>query len=183
MNSINQQQPEQNRKDLHGPEAIEKIKDLANKAQTCFFCTQVEEEGLAEEGLFTTRPMSVQKIDDEGNLWFLIAEDSHTNAAVNKNPNVQLLFQGSHHSDFLAIHGKTTTTKDKAIIKELWEPIVKTWFTEGVDDPRITVLKVTPQNGYYWDTKHGTALAFAKQIAGAISGKTMDDSIEGSIHP
>lgn len=28
---------------------------------------------------------------------------------------------------------------DKALIKELWEPILKTWFTEGQDNPRITV--------------------------------------------
>ena len=27
------------------------------------------------------------------------------------------------------------------------------WFTEGVRDPRITVIKVTPEDGYYWDTK------------------------------
>ena len=26
-------------------------------------------------------------------------------------------------------------------------------------DPRITVIKVTPSDGYYWDTKHGNAVA------------------------
>lgn len=46
-----------------------------------------------------------------------------------------------------------------AKIKELWEPIVKTWFTEGADDPRITAIKVAPAEGYYWDTKHGMAVA------------------------
>ncbi|MEP6467521.1 MAG: pyridoxamine 5'-phosphate oxidase family protein, partial [Parafilimonas sp.] len=53
--------------------------------------------------------------------------------------------------------------------------------TEGKDDPRITVIKVTPENGYYWDTKHGQAVALVKMVAGAIAGKTMDDSIEGNI--
>jgi general stress protein 26 len=67
------------------------------------------------------------------------------------------------------------------LIKELWEPIIKTWFTEGVDDPRITVIKVETQEGYYWDTKHGNAVAFIKMAAGAIMGKTLDDSIEGRV--
>lgn len=59
--------------------------------------------------------------------------------------------------------------------------MIKTWFTEGVDDPRITVIKVVPSEGYYWDTKHGRLVAFIKQLAGAALGKTLDDSIEGSI--
>ena len=79
------------------------------------------------------------------------------------------------------LYGRATISTDKAKIKELWEPILKTWFTEGVDDPRISVIKVTPVSGYYWDTKHGQVIAFAKQIVGAMMGKTMDDSIEGKL--
>lgn len=66
-------------------------------------------------------------------------------------------------------------------IKELWDPILKTWFTEGVDDPRITVIKVETKEGYYWDNKHGDAIAFIKMAAGAALGKTLDDSIEGEV--
>ena len=94
---------------------------------------------------------------------------------------MQLLFQGSAHSDFLTVYGNATISRDKEMIKELWEPIIKTWFTEGVDDPRITVIKVEAEEGYYWDTKHGNAIAFVKMAAGAIMGKTLDDSIEGRI--
>lgn len=77
--------------------------------------------------------------------------------------------------------GSATVTRDKAKIKELWEPIVKTWFTEGVDDPRITAIKVAPTRGYYWDTKHGMAVAGMKMLVGAAIGKTLDDSIEGTL--
>jgi hypothetical protein len=60
---------------------------------------------------------------------------------------------------------------------------MKNWFTEGKDDPRITVIKFTPTQGYYWDTKHGMAVALIKRLAGAIMGETHDDSIEGKIKP
>ena len=176
MNSIDQQQPEENRAPLAGAEAIEKIKELAGKTHTCFFSTDLKSARAA-----ATRPMSVQQIDDEGNLWFLSAKDSHKNAEIKKDPQVQLLFQGSAHSDFMTISGTASISTDKAKIKELWEPIVKTWFTKGVDDPRITVIRVTPDDGYYWDTKHGQMVAFIKMIAGAISGKTLDDSIQGGL--
>jgi len=176
MDSINQQQPEENRKDLQGNEAAKKIKELVNNAKTCFFCTN---NNAGNE--FATRPMSVQKIDDDGNLWFLSATDSHKNTELKTDSMVQLLFQGSAYSDFLNIHGIATVSRDKEKIKELWEPILKTWFTEGIDDPRISVIKVEPSEGYYWDTKHGAAIAFAKKLVGAAIGKTLDDSIEGTL--
>jgi general stress protein 26 len=175
MNSINQQQPEENHKDLSGPEAIKKIKELADKA-TCFFCTNIK-TGIP----FSTRPMAVQKIDDEGNFWFLSANDSHLNKELSTDPFSHLLFQRSAHSDFLNIYGIAGISTNKEKIKELWEPIYKTWFTEGENDPRITVIKVEPSEGYYWDNKHGNAIAFVKMLAGAVMGKTLDDSIEGMI--
>ena len=176
MDSINQQQPEENHKDLYSSEAAAKLKDLVEKAKNCFFCTHIR-TGAA----VSTRPMSVQKIDDNGTLWFLSATDSHKNAHIATDAAVQLLFQGNTYSDFLNIYGHATISKDKAKIKELWEPILKTWFTDGIDDERISVIKVIPEEGYYWDTKHGQIVAFAKQIVGAVMGKTLDDSIEGKL--
>ena len=176
MDSINQQQPEENHKDLAGTEAGKKIKELVDKSNTCFFCTQI----TSGEPL-KTRPMSVQEVDDDGNFWFLSADDSHKNAEIAVDNRVQLLFQGSDYSDFLSVYGVATLSKDKQLIEKLWEPILKTWFTGGVDDPRITVIKVQTQDGYYWDNKHGNAVAFVKMAAGAILGKTLDDSIEGNL--
>ena len=94
---------------------------------------------------------------------------------------VQLLFQGSDYSDFLNIYGVATISQDKQKIKELWKPMLKTWFTEGENDPRISVIKVVPKEGYYWDTKHNMAVGLLKRVTGAIVGKTMDDSVEGNI--
>lgn len=178
MDSINKNQPEDNFKNLIGKEAIAKIKELADKAGSCFFCTAIQ-TGKP----FDTRPMAPEKIDEEGNFWFLSSSDSHKNEELQKDPSVQLLFQGSSYSDYLSIYGKAVISKDKAKIKELWDPMMKTWFTEGEDDPRITVIQVIPSEGYYWDTKHGMAVATVKRIFGAIKGETYDDSIEGNIKP
>jgi general stress protein 26 len=176
MNSINKSQAEDNRDDLIGLPAITKIREVVSKAQTCFFCTAVSTGG--SNG---TRPMNVRQVDEAGNLWFLSADDSHKNKELALDSTAKLYFQGSPHSDFLQLTGHATISRNKAKIKELWEPIIKTWFTKGVDDPRITVIKVTPTEGYYWDNKHGNAVAGAKMMIGAMIGKTLDDSIEGKL--
>ena len=178
MDSINKNQDESNHADLHNKEAVAKIKELVKSANTCFFCTH-----LKKDEPFTTRPMSVQEVDDDGNLWFLSSTDSNKNEELKNNDSVQLLFQGDPHTDFMSLFGTATISKEKQKIDELWNPLAKTWFTEGKDDPRISVIKVKPTDGYYWDTKHGKIIAFAKIAAGAVLGKTLDDSIEGKITP
>lgn len=175
MNSINQQQPEDNHEDLQGDEGLKKIKELSEKADICFFCTNI-----STNQPFSTRPMSIQEVDEEG-LWFLSASDSNMNKEITNDPSVQLLFQGSDYSDFLNIHGTASVSRDEQKIKKFWKPLFKTWFTEGIDDPRITVVRVKPDKGYYWDAKHNMVVGFLKRVAGAIVGKTLDDSIEGNI--
>jgi general stress protein 26 len=176
MDSINKNQPEHNYEDLNGAAAVDKIKHIIDKAESCFFSTVV-----AVPGSSGTRPMGVQQVDEQGNLWFLSASDSHKNQEIAINPDVTLYFQGSAHSDFLVLKGTATASRDQQKINELWQPIFKTWFTEGENDPRISVVKVVPREGYYWDTKHGFAVAGIKMVVGAITGKTLDDSIEGKV--
>jgi len=175
MDSINQQQPEHNKEDLAGAAAVDKMSKLIKAAETCFFCT------AGPGGQVDARPMSVLDVDAQGNLWFMSAADSHKNAELQSNPAVRLFFQGSPHSEFLHLEGTATVSRDKAKIKELWKFVLKTWFTEGEDDPRITVIKVAPSHGYYWDNKHGNAVAGVKMLIGAAVGVTLDDSIEGTL--
>lgn len=177
MDSINKQQPEDNHEDLSGAKAVDKMSELIKEAQTCFFCTS------ERDGKVDARPMNVLEVDKQGNLWFLSASDSHKNHELQDNPNVRLFFQGSPHSEFLHLEGVATVSRDKAKIKELWKFVLKTWFTEGEDDPRITVIKVAPSHGYYWDNKHGNAVAGVKMLIGATIGVTLDDSIEGNLNP
>jgi len=177
MNSTNTNQADYSHEDLSGVAAVKKIQQLVDKAESCFFTTAV-----AVSGSCGTRPMGVQKVDDEGNIWFLSANDSHKNQEIRLNSNVTLHFQGSTYSDFLVIKGVATASRDENKIEELWEPIFKTWFVEGEKDPRISVIKVVPTEGYYWDTKHGFAVAGIKMVVGALTGKRMDDSIQGKVN-
>ncbi len=162
---------------LLGTEAVKKIKELVKKADTCFFCTHIK-SGES----FSTRPMSTQKVDDEGYLYFLSDKGSDKNLEIQEDSYVQLLYNSSAHSGFLSIYGTAEIIYDRALIEELWEPIAKVWFTEGKDDPTISVIKVKAADGYYWDTAHGKAVSLIKMVASIVTGKTMDDSIEGNLN-
>jgi general stress protein 26 len=164
-------------KNLNQEEAIRKMKEIAEKIDMCMFCTSPDYYPLP------TRPMSTQKVDDDGNLWFLSGIDSNKNHEIKENMDVQLIYSDPSNFTFMTVSGKATISKDKKKIDELWKVHAKAWFTEGKDDPRISVIKVTPEEAYYWDTKHNKMIAFLKMIAAVATGKEMDDGVEGTMNP
>jgi len=159
-------------KNLGQQEALKEIKQLAQEIDTCMFCTQ------GGDGKLKTRPMSVRKVDDDGNLWFLSDRNSDKNSEIESGSNVDLLFAGGHEK-YLALHGAAEISYDKTKIKELWNPIAKIWFTDGEDDPDISVIKVKYDDGYYWDTKHGHMVSLLKMAKSFVTGTQGDDGVEG----
>jgi general stress protein 26 len=161
-------------KDLTDGSAVQKIKDLAENIKTCMFCTYNSACKLS------SRPMAAQKVDDEGNLWFLSDKTSDKNHEILANSKVELFFS-EPHDQFLTLHGNASISYDREIIKELFTPIVKVWMPEGEDDPNLSVIKVVPEEGYYWNNKNGKVAAVAKMTVAFITGTTMDDGIEGNL--
>lgn len=160
-------------KDLSNNPAAEKIKELAENIKTCMLCTY---EGTKLQ----SRPMSVQEIDNNGHLWFLSDKNSNKNIEIKANPTVELFFS-ENHDKFLSLHGTASISYNREKIKELWNPIAKVWMQGGEDDPNLSIIEVTPTDGYYWNNKSGKMVAFAKMAASLITGKTMDDGIEGNL--
>ena len=69
--------------DLSGNTAIEKIKEIAESAGTCFFSTNVNNETKS-------RPMALQEVDEQGNLWFLSDVNSDKNQDIKNDSHVEL---------------------------------------------------------------------------------------------
>ena len=156
--------------------AIEKLQDLIDDINICLFCTNLKTDNMA-----TCRPMSPQKVDNEGNLWFFSDVNSDKNKEIESDSVVQLFFSSPSKNSYLVINGHAEITIDKEKTEELWSPIVKTWFKEGKDDPNISIIKVSPDNAYYWDTDGNRMWNFFKMMASAASGTNMVDTEQGSL--
>lgn len=161
---------------LHNAEAVKKLKELSESARICMFCTELTK--LPNNA----RPMSLQECDEEGNLWFLSSAESNKNVEISEDNRVQLYFMNNGSSEYLSILGKAFIYQDRNTIEEQWSPMANAWF-EGKDDPRVTVIRVTPDETYYWDTKAGKFVTMVSFLAAAVSGKQTDnsDGVEGTL--
>jgi len=134
-----------------------------------------------KEAPFNTRPMSPVDTDDEGCIWFFSDKSSNKNREITQNSNVQLYFSNNSSYEFLTIYGDAEVILNRKKLEELWNPIVKVWFTEGKDDPNLSLIKVTPKHSYYWDTRHNRMVSLIKMLTSIATGKTMDDGVEGEL--
>lgn len=162
-------------KNLISSEAIEKIKHLAEEADICHFVTALSKIPLS------TRPMSTQKVDENGCIWFMSDKNSSKNKEIQTDKHVQLFYSNQSSSEYLSVLGNAEIVFDKKLIGEMWTAIAKAWFTGGKDDPNISLIKVTPLEGYYWDTKNNKMISLIKIAASVITGKSNDGGIEGKL--
>jgi len=162
-------------KNLENREAVAKLKELAENMRVCMFCTRLTSSP------FSTRPMGISEVDEEGKLWFLSAVDSTKNFEILQDEKVHLIFSNPSSSQFLSVYGEADIYTDEKSIEKAWTPLAKAWFLEGKDDPALTVIRVYPLDVHYWDTKDGKMISLIKIAAAALTGATMDGGVEGQL--
>jgi len=163
-------------KNLIDQGAIEKLKSLVEDINICLFCTNLK----TDDGS-TARPMGAQQVDEEGNIWFFSEVHSDKNREIKENKEVQLFFSHPGKSSFLVVNGDAEILFDKQKIEELWNPLVKTWFPEGKEDPNISIIKVKTTSAYYWDTDGNRMINFFKMLASAATGTNLVTGNEGTL--
>ncbi len=162
-------------KQLRDNEAIEKFKEIVDHQGICMMVTNLKGE------VAHSRPMSVSEVDEDGAFWFLTLRTSRKYAEVEADQRVDLYFANPSDQEFLTVNGRAALLNDRARIKELFSPWAKAWVPEGAENPDLRLMKVTPEEGYYWDTKHGKVMAGIKILASLITRRKDDGGVEGHV--
>ena len=162
-------------KDLSGPAAVEKLRELTGEGSTCMFAS-----GLGSVP-FHVCPMAVQQVDKDGCLWFFSGDSSVHNRLLGVDRRAQLIFCNPDKIEYVAIYGETDISRDRVKIRELWNTMAEAWFPEGEDDPDLTLIRMRPALVHYWDTENGKLVTYAKILASAVTGETPDTGVEGDL--
>ncbi len=115
------------------------------------------------DGTLISRPMAMQEVEFDGDLWFFAARDSRKITHLNAHAQVNVAVGSS--DTWISLTGTGVVVTDVAKKRELWNSIVEAWFPDGPDDDGVVLLKVAAESAEYWDSPGGrvaTALSFAK---------------------
>ncbi|MDQ2711591.1 MAG: pyridoxamine 5'-phosphate oxidase family protein [Acidobacteriota bacterium] len=150
------------------------IKKLAEMMKGIRFAmlTTVEDDGSLH-----SRPMATQDVEFDGDLWFFTKEHSPKVWEASHHRQVSVSFADAEKSRFIAASGVATLVHDHAKMQEFWKSAYKVFFSEGLEDPEISLLKVTVEKAEYWDsapTAIGRAFNFAKAMLTKDASKMGD---------
>lgn len=115
------------------------------------------------------RPLTTQKAEKPGVLWFFIPIDGGVAAEVREQPEVILSYAEPGDNAYVALQGRASVVRDVARQKELWSPIAGAWFTEGPTDPRLALLRVDLERGEAWESTEGKVLEFLRMAKAAVT--------------
>lgn len=162
-------------KTLRDEAAFEKLKDMAEDIKFCMFCT------LGYDGSISSRPMTTNEVDEEGNIWFFTNKLSEVSIEADQKNDVCLAYACPSDNDYLSVTGNASIILNKAKIKELWKDAYKAWFPEGTNDPDLALIKVVPSKAEYWDSTSNKMVILFSMVKAALTGSKYNEGEHGKL--
>lgn len=119
-------------------EKSKKVMQMLGDHKTTMLVTHGKDGGLV------SRPMTTQKPEFDGHVWFFVSSDADVIAEVN--------IAYSINENYLSLAGNASIVEDDAKKKELWYPELKHWF-DGAEpeSSHVKLIKVSVETARYWD--------------------------------
>jgi general stress protein 26 len=152
--------------------AIRKMRSLLPSFRTAMLATRA-----ADGPALHMRPMALMGDLSVfgGTLWFFTDDRSRKVREIERDPQISLVFQNDHDSRYVQLVGTAAIVADKARMRELFTPAVRTYFPDGLEDPHLTLIRVDATGGAFWETPGGVLqvlAAFTKAMVTGTPGKS-----------
>jgi general stress protein 26 len=138
-------------------------------AQDARFCMLASTSGSGE---LHARPMTPQQVNDDLEAWFFISRSTDQAADISARPQLNLSFAGS--SDWLSVAGRGTLVDDRALVREMWNPVVDAWFPDGPDDADVVLLRVDSESAEYWTAPGGRLASLLSFVKAKATGEPLE---------
>jgi general stress protein 26 len=127
---------------------------------------------IRTDGTLTSRPMTLQEVEFDGDLWFFAERDSNPVRDVAASPQVNV--GAGSGGTWVSLTGDAVVVEDAAKKRELWNSAVAAWFPEGPDDEKVVLLKVHADSAEYWDAPGGRLATVFSFVKATVTGERID---------
>lgn len=134
---------------------------------------------VTESGALHSRPMGTLKgtlEDFDGTLWFFSKKNSFKNHDIENDQHVNLSYSDPHKQHYISVSGTAFVSSDRKKMEELWTPLMKAWFPDGLADPDISLIGIRVENAEIWDSPPGKVVQLAGFVKAAVTGKPYDQN-------
>lgn len=152
------------------------LKEKINEVRICLFTT------LSLKDEFSSRPMATVKVEDDGSIWFFTNEYSLKSKEISKENEVTLGYSDPSSNTYMYVNGKAELVDDQVRKEAYFSAPVKAWFPDGIEDPRLTLIKVTPVVAEYWDSSSSKMVVAFNMLKALVTGEQYDEGKHDKIN-
>jgi len=146
-------------------DAVKKLGDLIKDIRIAMLTT------VEADGVLHSRPMATQEVEFNGDLWFFTSAASGKAHEISSDQRVNLSYSGKDDNLYVSVSGTAQLVRDKDKIKELWQPMLRAWFPDGLDDPNLALLRISVEKAEYWDSPSSTVVKVVGFVKALATGK------------
>lgn len=125
-----------------------------------------------------SRPMTNQEVEFDGTLWFFISDRAATGREVLLDHTVNISYADPERKTFVSVSGQAEVVNDRQRAAELWNPLLRAWFPDGLEDPALRLLKVHVEEAEYWDSPSSTMVQLFGAARALLGGSPPVDAGE-----
>lgn len=106
---------------------------------------------MTADGRHVSRPMALQEVEFDGDLWFFCDDRSAKAGEIRANPSVNVSFSDPKNTSWTSVSGTAEIVHDRAQAERLWSKALEVWFPDGLETPGVALIKVHAETAEYWD--------------------------------
>ncbi|MCT9868134.1 pyridoxamine 5'-phosphate oxidase family protein [Paenarthrobacter aurescens] len=154
-------------------QGINKVVDIINDSRIGMLTT------INDAGVLVSRPLAVQDVKDDGDMWFFTGLGTSQVAHVRQDPRVNVSF--GKNTEWVSVAGTAEVVTDRQKIHEMWNQVVEAWFPDGPDTPDVCLLRVDSESAEYWTSPGGTAATVLQWVKSKVTHSRFSVGESGTV--
>lgn len=156
-------------------ENLNDVKNAVDGVRTVMVTTRESDQSLG------SRPMTVQRFDEAGTIWFIVDGTADWVDTGSTEPANVAFVDGD--DAWVSVAGMVSYSQDRAMLDELWDSVTDAYYPEdGKDSDRAWLMKVSIDRVDWW-TNPSTLKFFYEVAKAQVTDERPEEGASGTINP
>jgi general stress protein 26 len=122
------------------------------------------------------RPMLPLLVPNDPHIYFLTHQSSRKVGQLATRPHVGLSIVSANC--FVVVAGTAHISRDRELIRRLWNPTYRAWFPDGTDDREATVIRVVVERIDYWEPTSHRVVRLLQAVKALVTRRAVENPMK-----
>jgi general stress protein 26 len=124
--------------------------------------------------LLRARPMRGHADPLNDAVWFFTRASAPKVDEIEDGQQVGLAYADPTQEEYVSISGRADLVRDRQKIGQLWNAFAAAWLPEGPDDPDVALIRVSAEQGEFWDGPRSRIVQLGRIAKARLTGEEPD---------